>query len=155
MHKPIPPHARASVALGLVIALGGCVAVPAAALLQALPGTDKTMSAFQSDQTVCKQFAQQSISGQVDNTNLQNAGTAALTTLLGTGLGAVGGGGLVAMTSAHDQGATQQQYDNAYAQCMSSKGNAVPGGPAATPQPATPQAVTAPAPSRAASVRPG
>jgi uncharacterized protein YcfJ len=157
----------------LVITLGGCVAAPAMALLQALPGTNKTPSAFQDDQTVCKQFAQQSVSGQVDNANLRNFGTAALTTVLGTGLGAaigggqgagigatagaLGGGGLAAINSPRDQGAVQQQYDNAYAQCMSTKGNAVPGGPAAAPQPAPllPQATTGPSPTRAGLAPPG
>ncbi len=172
MPKPILSFVSASAALGLVVALGGCVAAPAMALLQVMPGTDKTLSAFQDDQTVCKHFAQRSVSGQVDNDNLRNLGTAALTTVLGTGLGAaigggqgagigaaagaLGGGGLAAVNSPREQAAVQQQYDNAYAQCMSTKGNAVPGGPAATPQPAPlPQATTSPDPSRATLTRPG
>lgn len=163
MPIPLMPRAGAAAALGLTVVLGGCVAAPAGALLQALPGAGKSLTSFQDDQTVCKQFAQQSVSGQVDNANLRTFGTAALTTVLGTGLGAaigggqgagigaaagaVGGAGLGAYTSSKDQSAVQQQYDNAYAQCMSTKGNAVPGAPAMAPQPAQqPQATTAPDP---------
>ena len=70
-------------------------------------------------------------------------GAAAIGTVLGAGLGAaIGGGrgaaigagsGAIAGTgfgmgsSANDQYGIQQQYDNAFAQCMYSKGNMVPG----------------------------
>jgi hypothetical protein len=72
------------VALGLVVALGGCVAARAAARPQVLPRADNTLSPFQDDRTFCTRFAQQSVSGQVDNANLRNLGAAA---------GALTGGG--------------------------------------------------------------
>jgi hypothetical protein len=74
MHKPIPPRASASVALGLVVASGGCVVAPVGALLQVLPYANRSLSAFRDEQTACKQFAQQSVSGQVDNDNRRNLG---------------------------------------------------------------------------------
>ena len=52
----------------------------------------------------------------------------------GTGLGMAG--------STNEQPAIQQQYDNAYAQCMYAKGNMVPGyGPMMVNAPAPPPAV--------------
>jgi hypothetical protein len=83
------------------------------------------------------------VAGQAQNANNRAVGAAAIGTLLGAGLGAaIGGGsgaaigagsGAIAGTgfgmgsSANDQYGIQQQYDNAFAQCMYSKGNMVPG----------------------------
>ena len=46
---------------------------------------------------------------------------------IGAASGALGGAGIGAMTSSNAQLTIQQQYDNAYAQCMYTRGNAVPG----------------------------
>lgn len=115
-------------ALCLAAVLAGCVAAPVGALLQVMPGTDKAMAMFQDDQTVCKQSAQQAVAGPTDNASLGALSTVALTTVLGSGLGGAiaGAQGAGAATSPHDQGQVQQQYDKAYAQCMSNKGKPVP-----------------------------
>jgi hypothetical protein len=107
-----------------------------------MPGPNKSFDAFQSDQLVCKQFAEQSVSGQAQNANLRGVGAAALTTALGAGLGgaigggsgagigaasgAVAGGGLGAVTSSNQQRSIQDQYNIAFAQCMFARGNQVP-----------------------------
>jgi hypothetical protein len=121
-----------------------------------MPGPGKSFEAFGYDQILCKQFAAGSVAGPAQAANTQAVGMAALSTILGAGLGAaIGGGrgaaigaasGAIAGTgfglsgSAAAQYGIQQQYDNAYAQCMYAKGNAVPGyGPVvalATPAPA-------------------
>ena len=67
--------------------------------------------------------------------------SAALTTAPGAGIGAasgaLGGGALGAATSANAQGSIQDQYNNAFAQCMLTLGSTVPGmGPTMTQQPA-------------------
>jgi hypothetical protein len=111
--------------------------------VQVMPGAGKTLDAFQFDQAGCKQFAEQAVAGQAQNANLRGVGAAALTTALGAGLGAaigggrgagigaaaggLGGGALGAGTSANAQGSIQDQYNNAFAQCMYTKGNLVPG----------------------------
>jgi len=126
-----------------ILLLAACAQTPMGPTVQVMPGPDKPFDAFQYDQSVCKQFAQQSVAGQADNANARGVGAAALTTVLGAGLGAaIGGGrgaaigaasgaglgtGIGASSSANQQFSIQQQYDNAYAQCMYSKGNAVPG----------------------------
>jgi hypothetical protein len=111
--------------------------------VQVMPGPGKPFDQFQTDQVVCKQFAEQSVSGQAQNANVRGVGAAALTTVLGAGLGAaiggghgaaigaaggaLGGAGVGAATSSNAQNSIQVQYNNAYAQCMYSKGDQVPG----------------------------
>lgn len=104
------------------------------------------------DEGQCKLFAQQAVQGQAENANLRGAGAAALTTVLGAGLGgaigggrgagigaaggALGGAGLGSAMSSKPQGSIQDQYNNAFAQCMYTHGNQVPGvGPIAVQEP--------------------
>jgi hypothetical protein len=91
------------------------------------------------------------VADQAQGANLRGLGTAALTTALGAGLGgaigggrgagigaasgALGGAGLGAVGSSNTQTAIQAQFDNAFAACMFSLGNTVPGMGPAMPQP--------------------
>lgn len=139
---------RGFVSIGIAALLAGCAATPMGPTVQVMPGPGKSFDAFQTDQLVCKNFAQQQVQGQAENANQRAVGGAALTTLLGAGLGAaigsvggnVGGGAAVgaavgagggalygANASSQAQWSIQQQYDNAFAQCMYSKGDQVPG----------------------------
>ena len=102
----------------------------------------QTLSSFQSDQSICRGFAEQAVRDQAQNANVRILGVAALTTALGAGLGgAIGGGsgagigaaggalagaGLGAMRTSNAQNSIQTQYDNAFVQCMFSLGNSVP-----------------------------
>jgi hypothetical protein len=150
-------------ALGLL--LSGCAQTPLGPTVQVMPGPGKSFDAFTYDQAGCKQFAEGAVAGQAQNANTRAVGAAAIGTVLGAGLGAaIGGGrgaaigagsGAIAGTSlgmgssANEQYGIQQQYDNAYAQCMYSKGNMVPGfGPmmvSAPPSPPVPDvSLTAP-----------
>jgi hypothetical protein len=108
-----------------------------------MPGPGKSFEVFQYDQASCRQFAEQSVAGQAENANMRGVGGAALTTVLGAGLGAavgggrgagigaasgaLGGAGIGAMSSSGQQGGIQEQYNNAFAQCMYAKGDMVPG----------------------------
>jgi len=133
--------------LGLLLA--GCAQTPMGPTVQVMPGPGKSFEAFQYDQMSCKQFAEQSVAGQAQSANNQAVGAAVLTTALGAGLGAATGSawrhgagtgaaigaGAGAATgaaigssmSANAQMGIQGQYDNAFAQCMYSKGEMVPG----------------------------
>jgi len=129
------------VVLGLV--LSGCAQTPMGPTVQVMPGPGKSFEAFTFDQAGCKQYAESSVAGQAQNANNRAVGAAAIGTVLGAGLGAaIGGGrgaaigagsGAIAGTSvgmgssSSEQYGIQQQYDNAFAQCMYSKGNMVPG----------------------------
>jgi hypothetical protein len=127
--------------LGLL--LSGCAQTPLGPTVQVMPGPGKSFEAFQYDQASCKQFAEQSVAGQAQNANNRAVGAAAIGTVLGAGLGAaIGGGrgaaigagsgaiagtGLGMGSSSGEQMGIQQQYDNAFAQCMYAKGEMVPG----------------------------
>jgi Putative peptidoglycan binding domain len=129
------------VALGLL--LSGCAQTPLGPTVQVMPGPGKSFDAFQFDQAGCRQFAESAVAGQAQNANNRAVGAAAIGTVLGAGLGAaIGGGrgaaigagsGAIAGTglgmggSSNEQYGIQQQYDNAFAQCMYAKGNMVPG----------------------------
>jgi hypothetical protein len=127
--------------LGMLIS--GCAQTPLGPTVQVMPGPGKSFDAFQYDQAGCKQFAEQSVAGQAQNANQRALVGGLITTALGAGLGgaigggsgagigaasgAVAGGAFGAAGSSGAQGGIQQQYDNAYAQCMYAHGNAVPG----------------------------
>ena len=148
-----------------IATLAGCAATPLGPTVQVMPGRGKAFDTFQSDQAGCKNFAADQVKGQADAANARAAGAALLTTVLGAGLGAAvggsagdaaagaaigaaaGAGGGTAYgvgNSAADQMGIQQQYDNAFAQCMYARGELVPGfgsggvasrAPAAAPDP--------------------
>jgi hypothetical protein len=150
--------------IGLLVS--GCAQTPMGPTVQVMPGPGKSFDQFTYDQAGCKQFAESQVAGQAQNANNRAVGAAAIGTVLGAGLGAaIGGGrgaaigagsGAIAGTgigmgsSANDQYGIQQQYDNAYAQCMYAHGDMVPGygpmmvnGPPPPPPPGPGMSLTA------------
>ena len=134
---------HAFIALAGVMALSACAQTPMGSTVQVMPGPNTSLTSFQNDQATCRQFAQQAVADQVQGANLRGLGTAALTTALGAGLGgaigggrgagigaasgALGGAGLAAVGSSNTQQSIQAQFDNAFAACIFSLGNTVPG----------------------------
>jgi len=134
--------------LGVVV-LGGCATIPTGPSVTVLPGPGKPFEVFQSDDAVCRQWAAQQIGVQPNEAaNSTLASGAAIGTLAGAGLGAAIGAasghpgtgaavgaasGLIAGTAiasgpAHaTRWELQRRYDIAYQQCMSAKGNQIPG----------------------------
>jgi hypothetical protein len=132
-------------------AVGGCASPgPAAPSFVALPAKGKSYEAFQRDDQYCQGSAQQAIGYQSpgEAANQAAVGTAALGTAIGALAGAAigsasgqlgagaavgAGSGLVAGGAAGEGnayaagGSLQSRYDAVYAQCMSAKGNQVPG----------------------------
>ncbi len=133
----------------VLLALSACATIPAGPSVRVLPGPGKPFEVFQSDDSVCRQWAaQQAGIAPNDATGQTLAGGAAIGTLLGAGLGAAIGstsghagagaaigaasgllaGTVIAADPAYAAGyAAQRQYDNAYVQCMYAKGNQIPG----------------------------
>jgi len=123
--------------------LAACAQTPMGPTVQVLPGPNRPFQAFQEDQAYCRQFAEAQVAGQVEAANNRALGAAILTTVLGAGLGAAAGGGYgagigaaagattgSAIGAGQSQGTQygiQYQYDNAFAQCMYSRGNQVAG----------------------------
>jgi len=123
--------------------LAGCVTQPQGPMIPVMPGKNKSFSDFQRDDGECRDFAAGRVAGRAQSANDHAIFSAIIGAGLGAALGgAVGGGrgagigaasgGVVgsavgANQSAYAQGGLQRQYDMAYAQCMTAKGNNVTG----------------------------
>ena len=131
------------IGLSVLLGLGGCAATPMGPTVQVMPDPNKPFPIFQQDQTQCENYAQSQVSGQADAANQQALGIGVLTTVVGAAIGGALGGGQGAgagaaigagaglVNAGANQSGTQmtlqQRYDNAYAACMYSRGNQVPG----------------------------
>ncbi len=132
----------AAFGLASLVFLDGCVQTPLGPTVQVLPAQGKPFEVFTQDQAACTQYASAQVQGQAERANQTAVGGAVLGTVLGAGLGAavgrgygagvgaasgaVIGTGIGAGGSAQAQGGIQYQYNNAYVQCMVSKGNVLP-----------------------------
>jgi uncharacterized protein YcfJ len=130
-------------ALAAILLLDACASEPLGPTVAVMPAPGKPFNAFQDDQAICRQFADQQVQGGAQQANNRQVGTALVGTLLGAGLGAAIGGGRGAAIGAgagalggtavgagpsqSAQYSLQQRYDLGYSQCMYSRGNQVPG----------------------------
>ena len=135
--------------VGVTTMLGGCATMPSGPAVPVMPGTGKSFDAFQQDAAMCQQYAQAVLGGGAapQAINDRAAGGAVAGSALGAATGAIigsasnqGGQGAAigagigllfgAINAANASGAAswqlQQQYDNAYLQCMYARGNQVP-----------------------------
>jgi hypothetical protein len=133
----------------VLLMLWGCASAPTGPNVQVMPGPGKSFEAFQTDDAVCRQYAQQQTGASPGKTaGRSTAGGAAAGGLIGAGLGAaigaatgspgagaaiggatgVVGGGAIGSGQGRAAGESLQgRYDIAYEQCMYAKGNQVPG----------------------------
>jgi Glycine-zipper domain len=137
-------YRRTLISVGALLALAGCVNLPAGPSLPAYPGTAKTFDQFSADDAACRQYALASAGGKTAQQAAQASAveSAAVGTAVGAAAGALIGGsegagvgagtGLVvgsavgASTAQQSAYGTQQRYDAAYFQCMYAKGEKVP-----------------------------
>ncbi|EEA01129.1 Peptidoglycan-binding domain 1 protein [Burkholderia sp. H160] len=138
-------YSISAVALTLFV-LSACASTPLGPTVQVMPGSTIPFQVFQQNQEECKQYAQSQVAGQAESANRAAVGSSLLGVALGTALGAatgdsqgagigaaagaVAGTGAGATGSQDAQASIQDQYNNAYMQCMYAKGNQVPGAPA-------------------------
>ena len=124
--------------------LAACVTAPTGPSVMALPGSNKNFDQFRFDDASCRNYATVQTGGNTAQQSADNAAVrnAAVGTVVGAvagaaiggheGAGAGAGTGLIvgSMAGAGSSQAaahgTQQQYDNAYIQCMYAKGEKVP-----------------------------
>lgn len=133
----------------VLLALAGCATVPSGPSVRVLPTPGKSFEQFMAEDSVCRQWAQQQLGLNAQDTVNQNtASSAVVGTAVGAGVGAalgaisgnagtgaaIGGGTglLFGAASGSESGRAygyeaQRRYDNTYVQCMYSKGNQVPG----------------------------
>lgn len=141
---------RATIALVVITAgLGGCATMPGGPAVPAMPGTGKSVDAFQQDAAACQAYAQavlgngaapQSVNdraaaGAVGTTAIGAASGAIIGSAsyqagqgaaIGAGIGLLVGAINAANASSATQWQLQAQYDDAYLGCMYSRGNQVP-----------------------------
>lgn len=135
---------RFGVVLG-ALGLGACTVMPTGPSVMVLPGTGIQFERFRADDYECREYAHMQIGGQTaaDNARQSAVNTAAIGTVVGALAGAamggnhqgaaVGAGAGLLMGSAVGSDnsrasgyGSQRRYDNAYVQCMYSKGHRVP-----------------------------
>ncbi|HUZ73036.1 MAG TPA: YMGG-like glycine zipper-containing protein [Stellaceae bacterium] len=155
---------KSRLALAGLTLLAGCASQPMGPTIAVMPAPNKPFAAFQEDQAVCTQYANQQVTGGAGQANTQQLGTAVIGTALGAGLGAAIGGGRGAAIGAgsgalagtvvgagpaqQTQLSLQQHYNIVYSQCMYAKGNQVPGYQSAVAPPPPPGAPPPPPPVR-------
>ena len=129
--------------ISALLLLSACASTPMGPTVQVLPAPNKPFEVFAAEQATCKDYAAQQVSGQAERANVQGVGAAVVGTALGAAVGGAAAGGrgagtgaavggtmgtvVGAGTSAEAERSIQAQYNNAYVQCMASKGNQVPG----------------------------
>lgn len=143
-------------ALAGALALAGCVTVPTAPAVMALPGSSKSFDQFRTDDMACRDYAQYSLGPGAErvasDTATANAvGGAALGAAagaiigaasghagpgaaIGAGTGLLFGSAAGANAAGYSYYGMQRRYDSAYLQCMYAKGNQVPAGPRYAPR---------------------
>ncbi len=131
------------------VLLGACATIPTGPSVMVWPAPGKPLEVFQSEDAVCRQWASQQVGAQPsESANQTLASGVAIGTILGAGLGAAIGAASGQMGAGLGIGAAsgalvgtaaglgpsygagwevQRRYDNAYMQCMYTKGNQVPG----------------------------
>jgi Glycine-zipper domain len=167
----------AFLALAGVAALGGCATYPTGPTVMVQPGPSKTSDQYRIDDAACRQYAQTIAAGPGPGTAAADAAAANAVagTIFGAATGAIigsasghagpgaaigAGTGLLlgAATSSGAAGyatvAMQRQFDIAYVQCMSARGNGMAArqparvaAPAYPPPNTPPPSFVAPAPS--------
>lgn len=141
----IPMKSLSVAPLLAALLLVGCTVMPTGPSVMTLPGTGRTLEVFRADDLFCRDYAYQLIGGKTAAQAAQQS--AATSAAVGTAVGALAGAaiggdsrgaavgagaGLLLGSAAGSDAArssgvgTQRQYDNAYIQCMYSKGHRVP-----------------------------
>ena len=128
----------------VLVVLSGCAYMPTGPSVMVLPGTGISFEQFRQDDYLCQQFASGQVGGSTANQAVVDSqvGGAVAGAALGAAAGAAMGGGsgaaigagtglvagtLVGSGEGRRAGyATQENYDNAYIQCMYAKGHRVP-----------------------------
>jgi hypothetical protein len=140
--------------------LAGCATAPMQPRVAIMPAPNKPFEIFNQDAAICRSYADQAVGGPAAQDvatrdlatgavvgTLLGAATGTLATAghggegagVGAAIGAAGGTAIGAANAQQTQASLQQRYDLAYAQCMYSRGNQVPGyAPAAAPPPPPP-----------------
>ena len=132
-----------------VLLLAACATTPPGPMIPVMPGPNKSPAAFTADQNACMEYAANAVQGHVQEAQNHQVVNGVIGGAIGAGIGAAAarsaatgaaiGGGIGALLGSTagagwEQGGVQQHYDMAYASCMTSRGNRVPGPPPHRPR---------------------
>jgi hypothetical protein len=134
--------------LSAAMLLAGCATFPPGPSVMVMPGNGKSFEAFQGDDSVCRQWAQNQTGWNANQTVNENLAGGAIAggalgaaagaligaasgnvgpgAAIGAGAGLLGGAALNSTQAYGAGGEVQRRYDNAYQQCMYAKGNQIP-----------------------------
>jgi hypothetical protein len=138
----------AAIMLSAAMMLAGCATIPPGPSVMVMPGNGKSFEAFQADDSVCRQWAQNQTEWNANQTVNENLAGGAIAggalgaaagaligaasgnlgpgAAIGAGAGLLGGAALGSTQAYGAGGEVQRRYDNAYQQCMYAKGNQIP-----------------------------
>jgi outer membrane murein-binding lipoprotein Lpp len=129
--------------------LAGCAApTPTGPTITSVPPSGKNLTQFQNEDYACRNYAQQAVAypAATQRTASNGVATAAIGTgigaaagalfgavagnagagaAIGAGVGLLGGSAAAAGQTRRAAGSLQEIYNNAYAQCMTSRGNGI------------------------------
>lgn len=146
------PIMRSLSALFGALLLAGCTTIPTGPSMLVLPGTGRSFEDFRADESLCRQYAQEQVSGVTPGQAAVESGvkSAAVGALIGAAAGAAinggrgagvgAGAGLLFGSAAGAEAANasgygaQRRYDNGYIQCMYARGHRVPVSGSYTPE---------------------
>src|SRR6201987_3505211 len=97
--------AKSVVALASSVLLAGCVIVPTAPMVAAVPGMNTPPEVFRADDLQCRDYAQQIVSGPTQGAINNTANNAAANAAAGTAIGAATGALIGAATGNAGAGA--------------------------------------------------
>jgi uncharacterized protein YcfJ len=152
------------IAVALLGALAGCASVPNGPSVAVMPAPGKSFDQFNAEDSVCRQFAQNSIGtsanqsatdSEVKSIAVGTAIGAVAGTLMGghqgagsgAAVGMLGGAAIGSDEAQYSGREAQRRYDIAYEQCMYAKGNQLPQGTYYQPRVIYVQPPAPPAPS--------
>jgi hypothetical protein len=128
------------IAISSLSLLTACVTPPMGPMIPVRPGDGKSMQEFGQDDDYCQGYANDKVAGRVNKANDEAVRRGLIGTIIGAAIGGavgntrgavIGGtaGAVVGSNTDHgySQAGVQREYDMAYAQCMASRGNDVPG----------------------------
>ena len=143
----MPKKSIVSVSTAAALLLAGCVVMPTAPSIVAMPGSQKSLDQFRADEDACRGYTQAAVGGAgqaVANNTAVNAaaatafgaavgaiigsatGQAGPGAAIGAGTGLLFGGAANANYAGYSSYQLQRQYDATYLQCMYARGNRVP-----------------------------
>ena|ERR1700761_6855491 len=126
-----------------LLLFSACASTPTGPTIAVMPPDGKPLGMFEDDDTSCRNFADKQVAGEAAHANwmqfalagggtLLGAGPCAATgsgqgAAVGAGAGALGGTAVGAIPATEAQATIQERYNIAYRQCMTTRGNQVPG----------------------------